>query len=44
MPLLKDEAVSQPAKIYINLTRDEKLFKENIRVTSNHISILDDEG
>lgn len=44
MPLLKDEARSSPVSAFITLTRDEKTVRENIRVSSNHISILDDEG
>jgi hypothetical protein len=44
MPLLKDEARSFPVSSFIALSRDEKTVRENIRVSSNHISILDDEG
>lgn len=44
MPLFKDEARSSPVTAFITLSRDEKTVRENIRVSSNHISILDDEG
>ena len=44
MPLLKEETISRPVNIYINHFRDEKTIKDNIRISSNHISILDDEG
>lgn len=44
MPLFKDEARSAPVTAFITLSRDEKTLRENIRVSSNHISILDDEG
>jgi len=44
MPLLKEEAIARPVNVYINLSRDEKAIKDNIRITSNHISILDEEG
>lgn len=44
MPVLKEEAIGQPASIYINLAKEEKTIKDNIRISSNHISILDDDG
>lgn len=44
MPLLKEETISKPVNVFINLSRDEKTIKDNIRVSSNHISILDQEG
>lgn len=44
MPLLKEEALARPVNVFINLFRDEKAIKDNIRISSNHISILDDEG
>jgi hypothetical protein len=44
MPLFRDEAVSQTPKCFISLNRDERSNKENIRVSSNHISLLDNDG
>lgn len=44
MPLLKEEARSFPVSSFISLSKDEKSSRDNIRIASNHISILDDEG